>query len=98
MTLPAVIFALLISSLLGFAYHLIRDGGFGRLLLYLILAWGGFAAGYFAARTLTWSLLPIGPIDYGLTLPGSLLFLLVGDWITRIRLPETPFPDEENEV
>lgn len=98
MTLPAVLFAGLISSLLGITYHLIRDGGFGRLLLYLILAWGGFAAGYFGSGSLTWSLLPLGPIDYGFSLFGSLAFLLIGDWITRIRIPADPFPDEENEV
>jgi hypothetical protein len=45
-TIPSLIFALLIASLYGVLYHLVRDGGLGRLLLFLIFGWAGFALGH----------------------------------------------------
>ena len=42
MTLPGILIGIVISSLYGSAFHLLRGGGLGRVLLYIIMAWVGF--------------------------------------------------------
>ncbi len=86
MTIPALLFGFLIASLIGALYHLARDGGFWRLLLYLALAWAGFAAGHFLATWLGWVFLPIGDLNLGAAMTGGLVFLGVGDWLSRIEI------------
>ena len=46
MTIPTLVLALLIASLYGALYHLIRGGGLGRLFLFLFFSWVGFALGH----------------------------------------------------
>lgn len=88
MTLPALLFALLIALLYGALYHLIRDGGFWRLLLYFALSILGFAAGHFIGLWRGWTLIPLGTINFGLSTVGSILFLVLGDWLSRIEVPQ----------
>jgi hypothetical protein len=94
MTIPTLIFAFLLASLLGALYHLIRGGGPGRLFLDLFLSWAGFALGYFLGMRLGWSLYPLGGLDLGLTIPAALILLVGVDWISRIRLWGDTFPDD----
>lgn len=98
MTIPTLIFAFLIASLLGALYHLIRDGGPGKLFLNLLLSWIGFALGHVSGIRLGWSLYPMGGLDLGMSIPGSLLLLVGADWISRIRSWSDAFPDDENRV
>ena len=86
MTIPSLIFAFLIASLLGFLYHLIRGGGLGRMLLFLIFGWVGFAVGHLVGIWQDWVLFPVGELNLGISTVGSLLFLGVGDWISRIQM------------
>lgn len=86
MTIPSLIFAFLIASLYGALYHLIRGGRLGRLLLFLILGWIGFALGHLVGIWQGWLLFPLGELNLGLSSLGSLVFLLTGDWISRIRV------------
>ena len=85
MTIPTLLFALLIALLYGALYHLIRGGGFWRLLLYLFLSLFGFVLGHLFGIWRGWVLLPIGSINVGLSSIGSILLLLLGDWLTRIE-------------
>ncbi len=85
MTIPAVLFGFVIASLYGALYHLIRGGTGLRLLMYLALAWAGFAAGHLAGLWRGWTLLPLGPLNLGVETIGSLLFLGLGDWLSRIK-------------
>ena len=87
MTLPALLFALLVALLYGAIYHLIRNGGFWRLLLYFVLSILGFTAGHFLGLWRGWSFIPLGPLNFGLSTVVSILFLLVGDWLSRIEAP-----------
>jgi len=98
MTIPALIFAFLIASLLGALYHLIRGGGFGKLLLNLILSWIGFMLGYFLGVRQGWSLFPMGEIDLGTSIPASLILLVGADLISRIRIGSATFSDGDNGV
>jgi hypothetical protein len=89
MTLPTLLLALLIALLYGALYHLIRDGGFWRLFLYFILSILGFGAGHWVGLWRGWTFLPLGPINLGLSTLSSLLFLAIGDWLSRIEVAST---------
>jgi hypothetical protein len=85
MTLPTVLFALLIALFYGALYHLIRGGSAWRLLLFLTLSVLGFAIGHLIGVWRGWVWLPIGSINLGLSSIGSLLILILGDWLTQIE-------------
>lgn len=85
MTLPTVLFALLIALFYGALYHLIRGGSAWRLLLFLTLSVLGFAIGHLIGVWRGWVWLPIGSINLGLSSIGSLLMLILGDWLTQIE-------------
>ncbi|HTP00020.1 MAG TPA: hypothetical protein VMJ64_01500 [Anaerolineales bacterium] len=85
MTAPAFLLGLVYALLLGSLFHLWRDGGFGRLVLYLCLSVAGAAAGQWLATWRGWSLYALGPLDVGLMTAGSVLFLLVGYWLGLVE-------------
>ena len=85
MTLPSFLFALLIALFYGALYHLIRGGSFWRLLLYLFLSVFGFGLGHLIGIWRGWIVIPLGTINLGLSSLGSFLFLILGDWLTRIE-------------
>ena len=84
MSLPALLFGFVISTLYGAAFHLIRGGGAGRLLLYLLLAWAGFWSGQFLAAQWGWTFASLGPLHLGMATLASLLFLAVGNWLSLV--------------
>jgi hypothetical protein len=86
MTYPSILFGLLISSLYGASFHLWRGGGFGRLLLYLVLGWAGFWAGHALASYLDWTFYKLGPLHLGTASITSFVFLLAGHWLSKIEV------------
>jgi len=99
MTIPSLVLALMIASLYGALYHLIRGGGLGRLLLFLIFGWMGFAAGHFLGIWRDWVLIPIGELNLGLSTLGSFIFLVGGDWISSIQIGDIGnYPGNNNGV
>lgn len=88
MTLPTLLFALLIAMFYGAVYHLIRDGGLWRLLLYFALSIFGFVAGHLLGLWREWTWIPLGALNLGLSSAGSLIFLIVGDWLSRFEVPQ----------
>ncbi|MBN2116389.1 MAG: hypothetical protein JW730_07455 [Anaerolineales bacterium] len=85
MTLPTLLFALLIALLYGAFYHLMRGGRVWRLFLYFGLSILGFAAGHLVGIWRGWTFLPVGSLNVGLSSIGSLLILILGDWLSRIE-------------
>jgi hypothetical protein len=85
MTLPAILFSLLIALLYGALYHLIRDGGFWRLILFFFLSVLGFALGTLVGLWRGWVWIPLGTINLGVSTIGSILVLLLGDWLSRFE-------------
>jgi hypothetical protein len=81
-----MVFALVGAWLLGALFHLAVDGGGARLALYLVLSTLGFAAGHWIAIAQGWSFLPVGPLQLGFGVLGSLAFLLLGHWLSQIRI------------
>ena len=99
MTIPSLVFALLIASLYGALYHLIRGGGLGRLLLFLIFGWVGFVVGHLIGLWQGWILIPLGELNLGLSTLSSLVFLVAGDWVSRLSISGIrTYPDDENGV
>ncbi|HET9589774.1 MAG TPA: hypothetical protein VFO91_13390 [Anaerolineales bacterium] len=85
MTLPALLLGVLAALFYGALYHLIRGGSFWRLLLYLFLSVLGFAAGYVIGLWRGWVLIPLGSLNFGLSTIGSLVILILGDWLSHIE-------------
>jgi hypothetical protein len=86
MTLPALLFAVLVALLYGALYHLVRGGGFWRLLLYLALSLIGFALGHLIGLWRSWVWIPLGAVNLGPSSVGSLLILLLGDWLSQVEV------------
>ena len=86
MTLPAIFFGIVLSTAYGTAFHFWKGGSLKRLLLYVILAWLGFWIGHFLGAALGWSFAAVGPINTGLATLGSLIFLLGGEWLSRVEI------------
>ena len=85
MTLPTILLGLLIALLYGALYHLIRGGTFWRLLLYLGLSVLGFAAGHIVGLWRGWVFVPLGSLNFGISSIGSMVILLLGDWLGHIE-------------
>jgi len=81
MTLPAFIFGGILSTLYGAAFHLIRGGGFGKLLVYIILSWAGFWSGQYLATRFGWGFVSIGSLHLSIATITSVLLMIIGYWI-----------------
>ena len=85
MTLPTVLFALLIALFYGAVYHLIRGGGFWRIILYFGLSVFGFLVGHLIGLWRGWTFIPLGSLNFGLSSLGSLMVLILGDWLSHVE-------------
>jgi hypothetical protein len=94
MTLPSIVFGLLCALLIGALFHVVVDGGLGKLLLYLVLSIIGFGVGAWIAISWSWVLIPIGPLDVGAATIGSLAFLGLGHWLSLVRV-QTTVPEDK---
>ncbi len=86
MTVPALIFGILLAALYGAAFHFWRAETLKKLLLFILFAEIGFWAGHFLATSLGWNFVQIGPLNAGLGTLGSVLFLFVGDWLSQVEI------------
>jgi len=88
MTLPTLLFALLIALLCGVLFHFLRgrkESSSGwRLLLYLGLSTLGFALGQWISMWRGWNLFMFGALDIGTGVIGSVAMLMFGEWLSRI--------------
>lgn len=88
MTLPAFLFGFLVSTLLGAVFHLWKDGGFGRLVLYLVFGWVGFWAGHLIGNSTGWTFFSVGPLRLGMALLVGAATLLAGYWLSLVGREE----------
>lgn len=86
MTLPAYLFGLMSALLIGALFHLLVDGGSGRLVLFLFLSAAGFAVGHLLGSSWHWTFIPVGPLAFGPAALGSVLFLAVGYWLSMMQV------------
>lgn len=89
MTLPAYLLGFVYALLLGSLFHVWRNGGVGRLLLFLGLSVAGAAAGQWLGTLLKLSLFAVGALNLGAITLGSLLFLLLGYWLSLVEIRST---------
>lgn len=82
MTFPSIILGILIAAVLGNAFHFWRGGGFKWLLMYNLLAIAGFWLGHLVGFVANWHFLPLGPINLGASLIGSIVLLFGGWWLS----------------
>ena len=85
MTVPALLFALLVALMLGAVYHLLRGGGFWRLMLYLGLSVLGFTLGHLVGLWRGWHFMQMGSLNLGMSSVGSFAVLVFGDWLSRME-------------
>ncbi|MBN2385492.1 MAG: hypothetical protein JXB85_00625 [Anaerolineales bacterium] len=86
MTLPALLFGILLSSAYGTAFHFWKGGSLRRLFIYVILAWVGFWLGHLIAEMAGWHFAAVGPLNAGLATLGSVILLFVGEWLGRVEI------------
>jgi hypothetical protein len=85
MSTPSLVVALIIALAYGALYHFIRNGGVWRLLFYAGLSVTGFVIGHLIGLWRGWVFFPIGALNLGMASVGSLVTLLLGDWLSRIE-------------
>lgn len=100
MTVQSILLGLLIASILGLLFHLIRGGGFGRLALYVATAWVSFFTGHIVGNWLDWRALRIGPLNLLPALLATVLGLIAASLLAGRERgagshPPTPFPPDE---
>ena len=86
MPIPTIVLGVLLSTLYGAFYHLIRGGSLRRMLFFFVLAWAGFWLGDLLGWYMHWNFASAGILNAGMATVLSLAFLVVGDFISRIRL------------
>ncbi|OGT25053.1 MAG: hypothetical protein A2Z17_03515 [Gammaproteobacteria bacterium RBG_16_66_13] len=99
MSLPAIYLGLLISTLLGAAFHLLRGGTLGRLFLYVSTAWIAFFAGHWVASLLRWELGRVGSLNLFPAILATLIGLTAASILAGPagnRTPHTRPPDEND--
>jgi len=83
-----VLFGLMIALLCGALYHFLRGGGPGRLVLYLVLSSIGFVLGDVFGAWQGWEIFPMGSLNIGMSVAGSIIVMVVGDWLSRLDIDE----------
>ena len=86
MTTPTILLALVIALLYGSVYHFIRGGGGWRFLIFLGSSLLGFFAGQAFGMWQEWYIFLLGPINLGMGTLGSLIFLVISEWLSQIEV------------
>lgn len=85
MTIPAFLFGVLVSTLIGAIFHLWKGGGPGRIFLYVFLCWIGFWIGHYLGNFIQWTLWDIGPLKFGFAISGSVFLVFLGYWLSNFK-------------
>lgn len=85
MTIPSLLFGLLIALLVATLFHALRGGNGWRLLAYIGISIIGFAIANWLGIAFSWSLYKFGALDAGLGVVGSVLLLIIGEWLLKIQ-------------
>jgi len=86
MSLPGIILGIVISTLIGAAFHLWRGGSFGRMLLYIGLSWIGFWIGHIAASAMGWTFGMVGSLRLGVAVIGALVAVGSGYRLSLVQV------------
>jgi hypothetical protein len=86
MTLPAILFGIVLSTAYGTGFHFLKGGKLYRLFLFILLSWLGFWLGHIAGNSLNWTFAAVGPLNIGAATLGSIAFLIIGEWLSRVEI------------
>jgi len=85
MNVATYIFGWVMATLLGAVFHLWKDGGFWKLVIYIVLSWIGFFLGHFIAKSAGFNFMNVGSLYLGGGIIGSIIILFAGHWFSRIE-------------
>jgi hypothetical protein len=85
MPIPTIVFGILLSTLYGAIYHLLRGGTTKIMMVFLLLAWAGFWLGDTLGMFLEWHFAGVGNLNAGMGTLVCFAFLLAGDLIRYLR-------------
>jgi hypothetical protein len=88
MSLPTILLGIVLSTLYGATFHVLRGGSIGRLFFYLLLAWAGFWVGNQLGVYFGWTFWSVGVLNTGAATLTSLGLLLVGEVLNRLLTPD----------
>lgn len=86
MNIPILLFGIVLSTLYGALYHFWKGGSIKRLVLLIGLSWAGFWVGHIIGGLTNLSFGGIGSLKTGMATIGSLIFLVVGDWLSLVEV------------
>ena len=89
MTFPAFLLGFFIAGLMAAAFHLVRGGGLGRLIILLLAGELSFWFGHMVANILGFTFLSVGPIRLGMAILTAIIGLIAATWLSEIA----PYPD-----
>lgn len=89
---PTVYLGFLIASVLGFAFHALRGGTLGRLVLYLVTAWVAFFLGHALATAMGWDAGRLGGLNLLPAIVATLIGLAVASVLAGPRDRKAPPP------
>mgnify|MGYP007073390580 CR=1 FL=1 len=76
-----LILGFLLATAYGAGFHLLLGGPARRIILYLVVAWFGFALGHIAGDLLNMTLLRLGALTLFCARLGAWLALIVSWWL-----------------
>jgi hypothetical protein len=82
LTIPGLLFGVLLSTLYGIGFFFLRGGRTNKFILYLLLAWFGFWIGHYLGDMLGWTFSSLGSLRLGMATLTSGLFLAIGNWLS----------------
>ncbi len=95
MTFPAIFFGFVLATIYGAVFHFWRGGSLRKLVLFLLLSWLGFWVGHGIGALLDWTFASTGPVNTGMATIGSLIFLFVGEWLSRVEITKNRVPNKK---
>ena len=85
MTLPSLLFGIVVALAVGSLFHFWKNGGLFKLILHLFLALIGFWGGHLLGNAWDINLLTLGSLRMGMGLLVCLIALFAGNWLMRIE-------------
>jgi hypothetical protein len=85
MTIATYFLGTIIASVFGCGFHFWHGGGFKWLAFFNLLAWLGFWVGHFIGNLAGIHFLPLGPINLGPAITGTLVILFLGFWLSMFN-------------
>jgi uncharacterized membrane protein YccC len=89
---PTVYLGFLIASLIGLAFHALRGGTLGRLVLFVVTAWVAFFLGHALAAVMGWDAGRLGGLNLLPAVVATLIGLLVASLLAGPRDRRAPPP------